>query len=327
MKTNIKRTLGALGLFAASVLATGAQAQTFPDKPITVIIPYPAGTLADTMMRTLGNDMAQSLKQPVIIENKPGAGEVVAANFLHSAPANGYTLMVSLVPNVISNSIQAKLPYKSIGDFTAVANIASLSAALSIGSQVPANNLKEFIELLKAQPDRLTYGSAGMGSGNHLGGALFSKLTDTRAIHVPFRSIQQVVIELASGRTDYAFIPVSIATQYAKEGKIKILGGQLLKRYADQPTIPTLDEQGVKGYDAPITYFVIAPKGTPAPIVEKLNQAINTAIETESYATKMRIIGGVVIPKPLSPAETAAAAVKEETRWRNLVKELNIVLE
>ncbi len=328
--SNISTVRRALVLGAASLLAAGAGAQTaasFPDKPITIVVPYPAGTLGDIMVRTLGVEISQSLKQPIIVDNRPGAGEVIGANFLHSSPANGYTLMSTLIPNMISSAIQAKLPYKSIADFTVVAKMASLSGALAVGPQIPAANVKELVALLKAQPDRMSYASAGLGSANHMGAALFSKLTDTRGIHVPFRSIQQVVLELSSGRVDYAFLPVSVAAQFGKEGKVKVLGGQLLQRYADQPTMPTLDEQGVKGYDSPITFLLIGPKGMPAPIVDKLNQAINTAMATESYATKMRAIGGVVIPKAMSSAEATTLAVQEETRWRALVKEMNIVLE
>jgi len=327
MMTLIQRTVAAASLAVYSLFANVAYAETFPEKPITVVLPYVAGSLGDIMARVLGEEISQTLKQPVIVDNKPGVAEVVGLNHLYGSQPNGYSLLVTFAPNIIPNSVQAKLPYKSLSDFTVVTKIASMSGVLCVGNHIAASNVKELVALLKSQPDRLTYGTSGLGSPNHLGAALFSKMTETRAVQVPFRGLQQVATELVSGRLDYAILSVGMATQFAKEGKLKIIGTQMLQRFDELPEVPTLDEQGLKGYEAPVSILVLAPKGTPAPIVEKLNQAFNAAVSSPSYATKMRTIGGVIIPKPATSAETTIATLKEEAHWRALVKEMNITLE
>ncbi|MBI2728200.1 MAG: tripartite tricarboxylate transporter substrate binding protein [Polaromonas sp.] len=301
-------------------------AQTYPDKPITIIVPYTAGTLADLFARTVGNELATTLKQPVIVDNRPGAGQVVGASVVARAAPNGYTLMVAAFPNIVPQSIQKTLPYKGNLDFAPVAHVATVANPLVVSMNVPANNLHDFIALLKANPGRYSYGSAGVGSPIHLFGEVFNVAAGTKSVHIPYKSFQTALIDIGSGQLDYGFMTFAAMQQVAL-GKMKVLGTPGAQRDPGYPQVPTLDEQGMKGFTAVINYVIMAPKATPPAIVEKLNAAINAATSSEAYASKVRAAGGVTVQKPMTSAQLAAMLSREEDRWQKVVKDQNITVE
>lgn len=314
-------------LVLGSGLVSAQTASTFPDKPITIIVPYVAGTLADTMARTIGNEITKSTKQPVIVDNRPGASEIIGATAVHSSQPNGYTLLITLVPNLIAPSTQARLPYKGLADFSVITKIVSLGGVMAVSPKVPANNAREFLAYVKKNPDKLSFGSSGVGSVMQLSGELLSKMTDSKMVHVPYKSFQQAMTDLVSGQIEVAFPPVGIAAQFAKEGKVRILGSLMQQRYEDYPDIPTLNEQGVNGYESYVAYAAVAAKGTPKPIIDKLNKEINAAVQSEAFKTRMKAIGGVTLAGTLNAEQSTSALISEEKRWNDLVKDLNLQLE
>jgi tripartite-type tricarboxylate transporter receptor subunit TctC len=304
----------------------GVGAQTFPDRPISIVSPQPAGSVSDIVSRALANDLSPAFKQPVIVDNRPGAGQSVGATLVARAAPNGYTLLMLALPNVMPPSIQKGLPFSGNTDFAAVANVLSIAALLGAGPSMPASNLKDFIALLKASPGKYTWGSAGIGSPIHLFGELFNQQAGTKTVHVPYKGYVPALTDIMEGRVDFAFMAMS-AMQYVPSGKLKPLGISSAQRVPDYPNLPTLDEQGIKGFDGSVIYLVVTTKGTPQPIVERLNGAINAAIVTEGFATRVKSIGGVTVSKPMTPAQTAAVIAGDEQRWLKLIKDANIQLE
>ena len=304
----------------------GAEAQTFPERPITIVSPQPAGSVSDIVSRALAVDLSAAFKQPVIVDNRPGAGQAVGATLVARAAPNGYTLLMLALPNVLPPSVQKGLPFSGNGDFAAVANVLSIASLLGAGPSMSASNLKDFIAILKANPGKHTWGSAGIGSPIHLFGELFNQQAGTKSVHVPYKGYVPALTDIMEGRVDFAFMAMS-AMQYVPTGKLKPLGISTAQRVSDYPNLPTLDEQGLKGFDVSVIYLVVTTKGTPQPIVERLNAAINAAIVTDAFAARVKPIGGVTVFKPMTPAQTAAFIAREDERWLKLIKDANIQLE
>jgi tripartite-type tricarboxylate transporter receptor subunit TctC len=303
-----------------------AQPDSFPNKPLTIVVPYAAGSAADIGARALAIDMAEILKQPVVVENRTGGNQVVAASYVARAPANGYTMYFALLPSVTAPAIQAKLPYRGMIDFAPVAKVLTIAGFLGVSNDVPANNLKEFIAVLKANPDKYTYGSSGIGSPIHLFNEMFNKEIGAKAVHVPYQSGQLVLMDIVAGRINYGFVPVS-AMDFVAQGKLKSMGLPLMQRDSAYPNMPTLDESGMKGFTAALTYTVVTTKGTPPDVIAKLNSTINTVIASDSFARKVKPMGGVEISRPQTPAQTGEFILREEERWNGLVKSANIQLQ
>jgi tripartite-type tricarboxylate transporter receptor subunit TctC len=314
-------------LFAAAAIWHGnLAAQSYPDRPLTIVVPYQAGTLADLFARTIGNELAVSLRQPVIIDNRPGAGQVVASSYVARSTPNGYTLMITAMPNVIAPSIQKSLPYAGNTDFAAVAHVVAVTNLLVTSPGLPVSNLREFIALLKANPGKHSYGSAGIGSPIHLFAELFNREAGARSLHVPYKSFQTALADIMTGQVDYGFMTLG-AMQFVSAGKLKALGTPSQQRDPVYGQVPTLDEQGMKGFEAAIHYLLVAPRGTPAAIVERLNAAVGAVTGTEAFAAKVRPVGGVSVLKPMTPAQTTAFFAHEDERWKKLVEDQNIALE
>ena len=326
LMSRLSRTLPLLVLLGWLGWHDDAGAQTFPDRPITMVVAQPAGSLADLIARAVGNDLSIAFKQPVIVDNRPGAGQVVGATLVARAQPNGYTLLMLALPNIPAPSVQKGLPYSGNTDFAAVANVLSVASMVGAGPSLPVSNLKEFIALLKANPGKYTYGSAGVGTPIHLLAEMFNREAGTKTIHVPYKGYVPALTDIIEGRVDYGFMPIS-AMQFAAGGKLKAIGISASQRDPDHPNLPTLDEQGLKGFDATIDYLVVTTKGTPPPIVERLNGAINAVVVTEAFAAKVRPVGGITISKPMTPAQTAAFIARQDERWLKLVKEANVQLE
>lgn len=317
-----------LAVTACTVIAhTSAFAQTYPDRPVTLIVPYAPGTLVDILARTVGNDLAVILKQPVIVDNRPGAGQVVAASYVARAAPNGYTLMITAMPTVTTPSIQKTLPYTGNTDFTAIAHVSYTAPLLVVSSKLPVSNVNEFIALLKANPGKYSFMSAGIGSPIHLYAEMFNKEAGVKAVHIPYKSFQVGLTDIMAGQVDYGFHTLG-SMQHVATGKLKAMGLSSLKRDPGYPDVPTLDEQGLKGFQTLVHYFIVGPKGMPPEIVARLNTAINSVVSSDAYLAKIKPIGGVSpISPPLTAAQTAALNASEDDRWLKLVKEQNIALE
>jgi tripartite-type tricarboxylate transporter receptor subunit TctC len=327
MTGKFKRGFALVALAAAALLSNRtAIAQDYPSRPVSIIVPLPAGTVADLVARALAEDLAPIFKQPVTVDNRPSASQIVASSQLARAAPNGYTLMISAMPNVIAPSVLKTQNFAGNTDFVAVSHILWITTVLSVSNNLPVSNVREFISLLKANPGKYMYASAGVGTPMHMYLENFNRMAGTQSVHVPYKSFQLVIPDVTSGEVSYTFLPMS-AIQFAKAGKLKVLGAAGLKRDPSYPEIPTVDEEGLRGFEAPIHYLVTAPKGTPSDVVSKINAAINTVISRESFAARFKAIGGITVAPAGTPQQAADVLKREDERFTALVREGRVSLD
>ena len=312
-------------LLVTVLLTPTSQAQSLAGRPITVVVPFQAGSPTDLVARALGDGLSQALATPVIVDNRPGASQTVAGALVARAPADGHTLFLANLPAVVAPSVQAKLPYTGIREFAAIAHLADISVMLALAPGVPASNLKEFIELLRAEPTKYPFFSAGVGSPIHMLTEMLNTRVGVRTVHVPYKGVPTILPDLMAGRVAYGFLQVG-AMEHVRTGKIK--GLALVGRSRDPlyPELPTMAEAGMPDFTNTVAYVLVAPRGTPSQIVAKLNAATNGIIGTEQFHTKLRAIG-LQMAKPNTPAQAAEFINAEEARWENLLKTADIKLE
>ena len=307
-----------------SVCALGtydrSRAQEWPTRVITILVPQPAGAVLDMVARLLGDELSRSLKQPVVVENRPSAGQIVASSFLARSASDGYTLMVSALPNVVAPNVLRHQSYSGNKDFTVIAHALSIAPLLTVSNAVPASNLREFIALLKANPDKYMYGSAGVGSPMHVFLEQFNHDAGTKSVHVPYKSFAPIIPDLTNNTVQFSLLPTTML-QLAKEGKVKVLGFAGLRRDPQMPEVATLDEQGLTGFDASVQFYVIGPKGMSAELVKKINVVINGIQAKADYQDKYRTLGGYMIPQNVSPAQAASQLTLDDDRPAALMRE------
>ncbi|HSV79556.1 MAG TPA: tripartite tricarboxylate transporter substrate-binding protein [Ramlibacter sp.] len=309
------------GVFSSPV----ARAQSPADRPLTLVVPFPAGTPADILARALADEIQVSSKRTVVVDNRAGASQLVGASYVASSAPDGNTLLMLLEPAVFSASALKAQPFASVTDFEAVAHVASVPNFLAVAPGLPVSNLKEFIALLKANPGKYNFGSAGTGSAGHLFLEMLNKEAGIKAVHVPYKSFLQALTDTMSGEVSYLFSPLS-SMQFVKQGKLKAMAIAAPVRDPDHPGLVTFDESGLKGIDAILQYMIVAPKGTPAAAVNRVNAAINGALASATFVTKVKAIGGVTIPNAHPPAQARALLAREDQRWKGVVKSQNIDL-
>ncbi|MDB5830089.1 MAG: transporter [Variovorax sp.] len=324
---NKRKATGLLaGALAALVLPAAALAQGFPNKAITIVVPFAAGSPTDVIARSFGMDFGQILNAPVIIDNRPGVSQTIAGAYVTRAAADGYTLMFANLPAIVAPSLQAKLPYNGLRDFAPVSDVLTIGFVLVASPALPATSLKEFIALLKADPSKYSYGSSGIGTPIHLMAEMFNKEIGVRTLHVPYKGGNQVQLDLMSDRVTYAFLPTGVM-EYVRNGKLKGYGLAAERRDPAFPELPTMDEAGMPAFKATVNFVLVGPRQTPTDVVAKLNAAANKVIASESFAVKMKSVGGVEMSRPATPAQVGAHIVAEEARWDAVVKKAEIQLE
>jgi tripartite-type tricarboxylate transporter receptor subunit TctC len=322
-----RRALVRAAAACALALAGAAHAaDDYPNRPVSLVVPLQAGTLADLVARALGDELAGVLKQPVVVENKPSASQVVASSHVARSTPNGYTLMVSAMPNVIAPGILRSQPFAGNADFAAVAHLLWISPVLAVSPSVPASDLKQFVAWLQANPGKAMFGSAGVGTPMHMYLEMFNRQAGTQSVHIPYKTLQQIIPDVSANVVQYSLLPFS-TVQYVRQGRMKVLGVAAPQRDPAYPDIPTLDEQGLRGFDAPIHYLLVAPKGTPAELVQKLNAAVNVVLARDSFAAKFKAFGGITIAKPETAAHAQQVLRREDERFLALVREGKIPLE
>jgi tripartite-type tricarboxylate transporter receptor subunit TctC len=248
-----------------------AAATGWPERPIRLVVPFAAGGALDVVGRILGQKLTESLGRAVVVDNRLGAAGNIGAEFVARAPADGYTLLMSSVTSqAISMTLLAKPPYDFVRDYAPVALVGSAPLALIVHASLPAKSVKDFIALARARPGELNYFSSGTGTGTHLGGALFDQLAGVRTTHVPYKGGALGINDLLSGQIHFSFSTIGTAMPYVEAGRIRLLAVGSTKRYSGLPNVPTVAESGVKGYDAEQWYGVVAPAGTPSPVVQRL---------------------------------------------------------
>ncbi|MDO9166093.1 MAG: tripartite tricarboxylate transporter substrate binding protein [Rhodoferax sp.] len=314
-------------LVALNWALTPAFAQTtgaWPSKPVRVIVSFPPGGAADQIARIISQPLQEALGQPVVVENRAGAGGNIGADAVAKSPADGYTLLMSSGGTVsINPHIYARMPFDPTKDIVPVAAAARVLVFLEINpTKIPVANIKEFLAHLKANPGRLSFGTPGSGSSPHLAAEMMKAQTGTFATHIPYRGAAPAMQDLLAGQIDFMFDP-GIGLNHVRTGRLKMLAVGSPKRSPLFPDVPTLDEAGLKGFDADSLFGFYAPAGTPPEVINRLNREINRILGTQAVKDRVASLGGEVMP--LTPAEFAAKASSDSKRFGALIKERKII--
>jgi tripartite-type tricarboxylate transporter receptor subunit TctC len=311
------------GLAAAAGICLSAQAQTYPTKPVTLVVPFAPGGTVNLMGRLLANHMSEALGQPVIVENKPGGGGSIGANFVAKAPADGYTLLLATMGQ---QSIQPLLtknpPYDAIKDFAPVALFSTVPNVLAVSANTPAKTVAELVAYAKENPGKLNMASAGIGSVNHLTGELFMFRSGARFEHVPYRGAGPATADLLSGQVQVLFANLPNVLAYARTGQVRVLAVASEQRSSAIPDVPTLAEAGVKDAVVESWYGVMAPAGTPADVVRKLQDTVVGIARDESMTAQLADQGAV--PFPGGSADLAKLSKEETARWTEIISSAKI---
>jgi tripartite-type tricarboxylate transporter receptor subunit TctC len=313
---------------AAFTLVPSAQAQgpAYPKGPVTLVVPFPAGGPTDAMARVLALKLGERLGQQVVVDNKGGAGGSIAAEAVARAAPDGHTLFFGTTGTMAINpSLYSKLRYDPVKDFAPVSLMATTMNVLVVNPEVPAKNLGELVKLAKAKPSTISYGSAGNGSSNHLSGELLRSSAAVQITHVPYKGSAPALVDLLGGRLTMMFDTVAQQTGNIAAGKVRALAVTGPKRSPLLPDVPTAQEAGLKDYDVTIWFGVLAPAGTPAPVVERLNREIVAVMSTEEMKKKMQADGAEA--KPTSAAEFAALIRNDMAKWGPVVKASGATLD
>jgi len=312
----------------AALLALGAQgaalAQAWPDKPLKVVVGFPPGGAADQIARLVSTPLAAALGQPVVVENRAGANGNIAGESVVKSPADGYTLLMSSGGMVSVNPHISRMSFDPVKDLTPVASAARVLVYLMARPTIEAKNVQELIAYAKANPGRLTYGSAGNGSSPHLAGEMLKSQAGIFTVHVPYRGAAPALSDLIGGQIDYYFDP-GIGLANAKAGRTKLLAVGSLKRSPLFPDVPTLDEVGLKGFDADTVFGFYAPAGTPPAVITRLNTEINKVLATAAVKDRITALGGEALP--LTPAEFGQRGLEDSKRFGAIIRERKITAD
>lgn len=310
---------------AAVLSSTGAIAQSFPSKPITLIVPFPAGGTTDVLARSLGERLSRSWGQPVIVDNRPGVGATLGASMVAKSKPDGYTLLIGAVHHTIATSVYPKLNYDFQKDFAPITVIAMVPNVLVINPRVPAKNVADLVALAKSQPGKLSYGSNGNGTAQHLIGTQFTNMTGTQILHVPYKGSGPLATDLLGGQISMSFDTITPVLSHIKAGKLTPLAVTTDKRSPALPDVPTLDEAGLKGFNLGTWFGVLAPAATPKDVVSKLNAEMVKIIHSPEFRQKMEEIGADPIGN--SPEQMAKQIGEETQKFSKLVKEGKVAIE
>jgi tripartite-type tricarboxylate transporter receptor subunit TctC len=309
-----------LGLLiaAAAVFAPSAGAQDYPARSVKFIVPFGAGGPADVYARVLAQHLSDALKQSFVVEDRPGAGSIIGSDAVAKSPPDGYTLLVMSNTHTTNESLVPNKPFQLMRDFVAVAPINYSDLLMVVHPSVPAKDLKEFIALAKTKPGGLNYASSGPGTPYHMAGELFKAMSGTDIVHVPHKASGEARNAVIGGHVQMMFDAVTTMTENAKAGQVRPLATTGLKRSELMPDVPTVAEAGVPGYEATIWLGVMAPAGTPKPIVDKLNAEITKVVNKSEVKQAWAKQGAV--PMTMTPAEFDAYLRKDIDKWANVVK-------
>jgi len=299
-----------------------AQASAWPTKPLRVIVNFPPGGAADQLARLISQPLGEALGQSVVVENRAGANGMIGGEVVVKSPADGYTLLMSSGGMVSVNPhIYPRMPFDPNKDIVPVASAARVLVYLVSHPKMPVNNVQEFLAYLKANPGKTSFGSPGNGSSPHLAAEMMKSQAGVFSVHVPYRGAAPALQDLLAGQLDFYFDP-GIGLQQVRAGRLKLLAVGSPKRSPLFPEVPTLDEAGLKGFDADTVFGFYAPAGTPAAVIERLNREINKILATKPVQDRINALGGDALP--LSPAQFAAKAAEDSKRFGAIIRERKI---
>ena len=308
------------------LLAPGiGHAQTYPVRAIRYIVPVSAGGGSDMVGRTVTERWGNQLKQSFIVDNQGGGGGVIAAQATARAAPDGYTLMQGYVATHGTSPATRKLPYDPVRDFTAIGMIGATPNVLVVNAALPVKTVREFIDYVKKNPGRVSYGSAGQGSLTHLTMELFKQQIDSFMVHIPYRGIAPAFTDLIGGQTQAMFPGLAAAIPHIRSGRVRPLAVTGLKRHSQFKDVPTLDESGFRGFDAQQWYGVVGPAGIPAAIVKQLNETLATVLGAPDLREKLAV--EAIEPMVMSPEQFAAFIKTDIARWTQLARQRKIALD
>jgi tripartite-type tricarboxylate transporter receptor subunit TctC len=307
---------------ALTACAAGAAAQQYPGKPVRFVVPFTAGGPTDIQGRMLGEKLTQRLGQQFIIDNRGGAGGNIGMELTAKAPPDGYTIVIATVGTWAVNPSLYKLPYDVTRDFAPIIQVSTSPGVLVVHPSVPVKSVKELIALARAKPGKLDYGSSGVGGFGHVSGALFSLMTKTEMVHIPYKSSAPSLIDLIAGQIQVLFNNAISTVPFIKSGQVRALAVTSIKRMPALAELPTIDEAGVKGYDNSSWSAVAAPAGTPKEIIAKLNGELSAILKSPEIQEKSAAVGAVIIGG--TPEQFADYLKSEIAKFARVVKEAKI---
>jgi tripartite-type tricarboxylate transporter receptor subunit TctC len=312
-------------VFALLALAAGlAQSQQYPTKPVRIIAPFAPGGGTDFIARLIAQKLTERLGQQVIVENKPGAGGNLGAEFAVKSAPDGYTLLLVAGSYTVNPSLY-KLSFDPVNDITTVIQLSQGPFVVAVHPSVPAHNLKELIELARRQPDKLSYASAGSGSITHLASELFLDMARIKIVHIPYKGTGPALNDTIAGSTQLIFGSVSTTLQFIKSGRLRGLAVTTPQRISALPDLPSVAEAGVPGYEVVLWHGLVAPKGVPRPIVDRLNREANEVLKAKEMEDLLATDG--VAPAGGTPEQFRAVIKADIERWRGVVKQANIKVD
>ncbi|TDF66721.1 tripartite tricarboxylate transporter substrate binding protein [Cupriavidus sp. L7L] len=322
MRAVLKTLLGGVAALAMCLAAPAGASEAWPQKPITLIVPWAAGGSTDILARVLSEHLTRSLGQPVIVDNKPGASGNIGSAMVARARPDGYTLLVgSMSTHAMNPALMANMPFRGVDDFTPLGLLAYVTNTMVVHPSVPAQNVKELVAYAKANPGKLAYASAGPGSTNHLSAVLFEKMAGIRMLHVPYKGGAPAVVDTVAGQTQLLFSAGTQTLPHVKAGKLRLLAVTESKRSPLLPNVPTVAET-LPGYELAVWYGAFGPKDMPAELTARLNREINAVMALPEVKAKMNAIG--VETATSTPQQFATILRRDADRYGKLIRELGI---
>jgi tripartite-type tricarboxylate transporter receptor subunit TctC len=308
-----------------AIIAPAASAQPYPAKPIRLIVPFAAGGSTDLLARTLAAQMQDSLGQPVIVDNRPGAGSNIGTELAAKAAPDGYTLLLGTNANAVNHTLFTNLRFDFVRDFVPISKVCSFLFILSLHPSVPATSVAELIALARKRPGELTFSSAGVGTGSHLAGELFNIMADVKLVHVPYKGNAPSVTDLLGGQVSMSFINAIVVLPHLKSGKLRGVAVTSAQRFSAMPELPTISESGLTGFEAVGWNGLFAPAGTPREIVRRLNEETVRILRSPDIREKLVAQGAIV--EGSSPAELEAFLRVDIERWAKTIKAAGVKAE
>jgi tripartite-type tricarboxylate transporter receptor subunit TctC len=313
-------------IISLGIVSSAAIAQTWPNKSISLIVPFPSGGTTDVLARAVGVELSKALGQAVIVESKPGAGATLGADYVAKAKPDGYTLLMGAVHHTIASSVYKKLPYDFQKDFAPITTVALVPNVLVINPAItPAKTVADLLAYGKANPDKLAFGSNGNGTAQHLIGSQFEVMGNVKILHVPYKGSGPLTTDLLGGQIAMSFDTITPVLPHIKAGKLKALAVTTGKRSSALPDVPTLDETGMRGFNLGTWFGLLAPAATPKEILTRLNTEIVKIIQSPDFRKKMEEIGAE--PVGNSPEQMAKQIRDDTLLYAKLVKDAKVVIE
>lgn len=324
MKTSLMKTVSAAVLaVAASLLAPAAAlAQAYPDKPIRMVLPFPPGGVTDLLARALAEKLSPRLGQPVIVDNKPGAGTVLASDYVARAPADGYTLLLAASSLGTAPLLYDKVGYDAIKSFAPVTQVASVVHVLVVNPQLPVKSVAELVAYAKQNPGKLNYASTGMGTSTHLEGELFKSMAETFMVHIPYKGSGPALTDVVGGQVGVMIDALGSSGPFIRSGKLRALAVTTVKRSQSIPELPTVAESGLPGYEAMPWLGLVAPAGTPQPVIDRLHREIVEVLKEPELRERFKGWGLDIIGN--TPAEFASFLRRDIDQWARVIASARI---